>query len=470
MKNNFIQSSLIYFLGTVLLRGISFLTLPIYTRIMLPEEYGLYSLFTASLSIVTIFVGFQIQGSVNLTYNTKSEEEFDTYVANISLFPLLILIISLLLLLIVPQLTITLRVPSVLFSIMMFIQAYFGVVINIYMSELIIKKRPKKHLVVSIITTILNVVLSVSFVLMFTDHSYFAMVIAGVIANLIIVIYIFFKYIFRIQLSSLKEDWKYGLRLSLPLIFHVLSHQVLNVADRFMLEKYQTEIQVAIYSVVYSIGAIIQMIWSAINNAWIPWYFENLKESSHKMIRLYSKQYIIFFSIGTVLFLLISPEITLILGGKQYYSGVNSVPLIILAYFFVFLYSFYVNYEFAKEKTILIPLATILAAIINIILNIYFIPRYGYLGASLTTAISYFLMLMFHYFVVVNVMKHRDFPDYYTWLSIVAILIGMSITYVFLDEVIIRVLIFIMIMLGYGGYVFYLLKKSNIIKNFKYDK
>ena len=179
MKDNFIKSSAIYFIGTLLLRGISFFTLPIYTRLMLPEDYGLYSLFTASLSIVTIFIGLQIQGTVNLSYNSRSEEEFESYVANISIFPFIILLLCLGALVIIPSLINVLQVPSLMYGVMMLVQAFIGVVVSIYTSELIIKKQPKKHLCFSLLFTLLTVLLSVSFVLMMRNQSYFAMVMAS---------------------------------------------------------------------------------------------------------------------------------------------------------------------------------------------------------------------------------------------------------------------------------------------------
>lgn len=464
MKDNFIKSSAIYFLGTILLRGISFFTLPIYTRLMLPEDYGLYSLFTASLSIVTIFIGLQIQGTVTMSYSNKTEKEFEAYVANISIFPIIILLLSLIALFFIPNFVDILQVPSLMFGVMMLVQGYASLVISIYTSELIIKKQPKKHLAFSIISTLLTVALSVSFILMFKDKTYFGMVFASTLANFIVFVYIFVKYIFRINLNSLKDDWIHGLRLSLPLIFHVLSHQILNVADRFMLARFKTDIDVAIYSVVYSVGSIVQMIWMSINNAWVPWYFDNLKQKSHEIIKVYSKQYIIFFSVGTTLFLLASPEVTLLLGGEQYAVGIYSVPLIVLAYFFVFLYGFYVNYEFANEKTTIIPIATLLAAMVNIVLNIFIIPTYGIIGASFTTAVSYFLMLLFHYIVVVKGMKHRDFPDHYMWFSVLAIIGSMIVTYLVINYFVIRLLMCLAILALYGGYIYYFVVKKNTLK------
>ena len=143
-------------------------------------------------------------------------------------------------------------------------------------------------------------------------------------------IYICIKFIPRIDLGTLKKDWYEGLKLSLPLIFHNLSNQILNVADRYMLSAWKGTSEVAIYSFSYNLGSIINMIWLSINNAWIPWYFDQLKVKNYLLIKEYSKQYIIFFMWLTTSFLLISPELVYIMGGKQYMNGIYIVPLIAL--------------------------------------------------------------------------------------------------------------------------------------------
>lgn len=464
MKNSFLNASIVYFIGNILLKSISFITLPIFTRLMLPEDFGMYSLYMSSLGILSIFVGLQIQATVNISYGNKDIKQFESYVANIALFPLVGTFIGLLILVFVPTIVKLLEVPSLAFGIMMMIQAFWSIVISIYQSELVIKKQPKKHLIFSIVTTLANVLFAVSFVLVLKENTYLGRVISGVISNALIGIYICIKFIPRIDLGTLKKDWYEGLKLSLPLIFHNLSNQILNVADRYMLSAWKGTSEVAIYSFSYNLGSIINMIWLSINNAWIPWYFDQLKVKNTFLIKEYSKQYIIFFIWLTSCFLLVSPELVYLMGGKEYINGIYIVPLIALGYFFVFYYSFYVNYQFYKQKTNLIPIATMSAAVINIILNIWLIPQLGVMGAALTTAISYFLMLIFHYLMTTYILKHRDIPDTYLIYSIIVMTSLTFILYFILNSLFIRWLILMIFVISYGGYV---LSKFKQLKNHK---
>lgn len=453
LKNSFLKSSLIYFIGNILLRGVSFFTLPLFTRLMLPEEYGLYSLYTASLGVLSIFIGLQIQGTVNISFGNKELKEFESYISNITLFPLLGSIIGLLILICIPYSVKFLEVPSLIFGILMIIQAFWSIVISIYQSELVIKKQPKKHLIFSIITTVVQVGLSISLVLFLRDNTYLGRVLAGVLSNCLVGVYIFLKFIPRINFITLQHDWYEGLKLSLPLIFHNLSNQVLNVADRYMLAECEGNTEVALYSFSYNLGSIINMVWLSINNAWIPWYFDQLKKSKVLIIKQYSKQYIIFFLYSTICFLLVSPELVYLTGGEEYNYSVYVVPLITLGYFFIFYYSFYVNYQFYKQKTYLTPIATLGAAVINIILNIILIPKMGLIGAALTTAISYFLMLIFHYIMTVHILNHRDIPDKYLINSVVFIIVFTIILYFILNKLVIRWGILLVISIFYGMYV-----------------
>ena len=438
--------------------------LPIFTRLMLPEDFGMYSLYSASLGILSIFIGLQIQGTVSISYGNKSIKQFESYVSNITLFPLIGLFLGLMVLLFIPIIIEWIQVPSLAFAVMMMVQAFLSIVISIYQSELIIKKLPKKHLIFSVITTVLNILFAVSFVLVFKHQTYFARVVAGVISNAIIGIYVCIKFFPRIDIHSLKEDWFEGLKLSLPLIFHNLSNQVLNVADRYMLSAWEGTTEVAIYSFSYNLGSIINIIWISINNAWVPWYFDQLKMKNSLLIEEYSKQYIIFFIWLTSCFLLVSPEFVYIMGGKQYTNAIYIIPLIVLGYFFVFYYSFYVNYQFYNQRTILIPIATVSAAMINIILNILLIPQLGIMGAALTTAISYFLMLIFHYLMTTYILKHRDIPHTYLIYSIIVMTSLTFILYFILNSLFIRWLILMIFVISYGGYV---LSKFKQLKNHK---
>ena len=76
-------------------------------------------------------------------------------------------------------------------------------------------------------------------------------------------------------------------------------------------------------------------------------------------------------------------------------------------------------------------------------------------------------MLMFHYVVVVKGMKHRDFPDYYMWISMLAVFVSMLVTYLVIHHFIIRCILCISVIIVYLMYLYYVVIKRNQIKLMK---
>ena len=78
-KNKLLSASLAYTIGNLWIQGLSFITLPIYTRVMTQEDYGNYNLYTSWVSIFTIFIGLQISGSFSIA-KIKYEQDFVNYI------------------------------------------------------------------------------------------------------------------------------------------------------------------------------------------------------------------------------------------------------------------------------------------------------------------------------------------------------------------------------------------------------
>ena len=174
----------------------------------------------------------------------------------------------------------------------------------------------------------------------------------------------------------------------MPLIPHALSGIILSHFDRIIINQISGTIETGLYSFAYNIGMIMNIIVLAMNKSWVPIFYNNLrKEEYNKIYNLaynYSK-YIFFAAIVLTAF---SQEVVIIMADKSYYSSLSLIPIIILGYVFVFLYTLYANYSFYRKKTLLISIATLLAGGVNIGLNYLLIPRFGYIAAAFTTLIS----------------------------------------------------------------------------------
>ena len=98
--------------------------------------------------------------------------------------------------------------------------------------------------------------------------------------------------------------------------------------------------------------------------------------------------------------MLIAPEMLMIMGGENYISSMYVIPPVMLGCLFQYIYTMYVNIEQFMKKTVGMAFGSALAAIINVALNMLFIPKYGYIAAAYTTLVSYGFLLVFHYILV----------------------------------------------------------------------
>jgi O-antigen/teichoic acid export membrane protein len=156
----------------------------------------------------------------------------------------------------------------------------------------------------------------------------------------------------------------------------------------------------AIYSMAYSVGAVVTLLLSSMNEAYVPWFADQLSVGNEKEIRKVGKIYQTAFAIGAIGIMLVAPEVLYLLGGEKYSVAKNVLAPVTMGCVFQFFYTMYVNLEQAKKKTVGMAIGSISAAVLNYILNALFIPRFGYIAAAYTTVASYLWLYIIHVILV----------------------------------------------------------------------
>ena len=151
----------------------------------------------------------------------------------------------------------------------------------------------------------------------------------------------------------------------------------------------------------------MQVVWGAVNEVWTPWLYRSLKNEDYDKIRQYSKIYLILFSVIFAIVVLVCPELTVFLSTSEYGEAKSFSPVIVLAGYFVFVYSFFVNIEIYNRQNKYIAIATMVATIVNIIGNIILIPLFGYVAAAYTTLMAYFILMIVHYIILNYVIRNN---------------------------------------------------------------
>jgi O-antigen/teichoic acid export membrane protein len=112
-----------------------------------------------------------------------------------------------------------------------------------------------------------------------------------------------------------------------------------------------------------------------------------------------TKYFIIFLGFITLVTALFSKEIIFVLAADSYHKAYSIIPLIAVGSFFMGIYFLPSKIFFYQKKTYISSLMTVIAAIVNIVMNIILIPRLGIIGAAISTVLSYLIIttIVFYY-------------------------------------------------------------------------
>ncbi|MDR2888906.1 MAG: oligosaccharide flippase family protein [Lachnospiraceae bacterium] len=409
-----IKAGFWYVISNFMTRGIAFITMPVFTRIMSKEEFGYYNNFSSWLGLLTVLTTLELYSSISRA-KFDYKESFDSYVSSILLCGSAFTGICYIIVIIFQDFFVGIFNMEMLYVHMMFISLMVSPAIQLLITKNRHLLKYKSAVVLSLASTMCSTVFSLILVLLINDKIYGRIIgstMPLVLFNL--AIYIFTLYKGR---SIHWNHCKYALAISVPLIPHFLAGNILGTIDRIIIARYCGDEDVALYSVVYSCSVLFTFIQGALNQAWSPWFYEQLHNQRFEQIKKISKIYIILFCLLGIAIMLIGPEVILVLGGRDYMSSIYLVPPIIMGCVYLFLYTLYVNVEIYNKKTLGISLNTIMAAVVNLVLNILLIPVWGYTVAAYTTLLGYFILLCAHYYACRKMSISKFYDNRFIFLA-----------------------------------------------------
>jgi len=409
-------------------KGLAFISIPIFTRLLLPSDYGVLAIFLSFLGIMSIIMSLGIRGSI-IRYYYEDKDDFDSFMGTNLVFIFAwstVVLFSLVLLR--PVLIKFFNLPFTILLIAGVI-AFFNNTFNNYTGYLQASKRSKNVLNLSSTRSALILVFGVVITIMLTENKYYGKIIANLITSIIFLI-VCFKPILNISsLNIQKKHIKYSLVFGLPLVFHLLSGRVLIDFDRIIINQLVGHNEAGLYSFAYNIGMIQNLISMGMLTAWTPLLYSKLNEQRYREINILASKYSRFIYILAFTLILFSREIVILLADKMYHAAFEVVPIIIVSYVFFFLYTVYVEFAFYAKNTYMIAALTIIAGSINVALNYYLIPKYGYQVAAWTTLISYTSLFLLHYLNVRFIVK----PVWYTKMKVFLPNFFIMIAFIFLS-------------------------------------
>lgn len=418
-----------FILCAILQKAISFITVPIFTRLLSSEEYGVYSLYLAWLQILTIFTSLYLYYGVSNNALTKFESDRDAYISSMQGLTLSITIFYFIIYIIAPSTWSEFFGLSPVFLFLMFAELLVGPSLQFWAVKQRFEFRYRLLVVITLAKSIINPVLGIILVY-FAKEKDVARVSSSVIVEVLFCVTIMILQFIKGKKIISSKYWKYALGLAIPLLPHYLSSVVLNQADRIMIGYMVGKSEVAFYSIACNIGALVQIVTTAIINSFTPWIYQKIKVGDYSNIKSTINFLCVIVAIVSFGLMLCSPELVLIFGSHEYMSSVYVIPPVAASVFFMFLYNVLAIPQFYFEQTRFLAISSIVAAIMNIILNFIFIKLYGFIAAGYTTLICYLLYSFGHYLVTrIVISKYSGCKFFYdkkfiASLSMLVIIIG----------------------------------------------
>jgi len=409
MANKVVKAGLGYTIGNYFIKGLVFLTLPIFTRIMNPSDFGLYNIFVAGEGILAVVIGFAFHTTYkNAWYKYRSScpssvVTYDQYVSSTIILILLNSLVWFIFVLLFSSYLTDLLLLDTLSLMLLVVYSTSMAILGCYNSHIAIQYKYKDFIIISFINAFFNILLSVFLILtIFENDSYIGRIVGTTFPAMLISALLAYKLI-RKGRTFRPKALKWGLSYSLPIIPNGIGQVILSQFDRMMINKMISPFHAGLYSFAFNIFGIVNVTAISLDNAWSPWLYEKMDSKEYDKIKDRSSMYMLVIFLLSSLLMLICPEVICFLATPVYYESVYSAIPLIAGGFFLFLSSLPISVEYYYEKTKLIAVATFLAAILKIILNVVFLNEYGSISAGYTTLVTYIAYFIFHYTVAYKV-------------------------------------------------------------------
>lgn len=389
----------LWFTGcSFLQKGISFITVPIFTRMMSTEEYGVYTLYSSWYQILLIFTSLYLFNGVYDNAMSKFSDDRDAFTSSIQGLSITVSLVIFAGYLVSSRYWQNILGLSNKYILLMFSEMIVAPALYFWSGRQRFEYRYKRLVIITLLKSIVNPVLGLIFVHQSSDKAF------GRVASIVVVELVFDATIMVYQFAKgkkffIRKYWKYGLTLAIPLIPHYLAGMILNQGDRIVIDRLVGKSAVAMYGVAYSIGMLIQIFTNAINSAITPWVYGCLKKKDMVEIQSRINALLVFVGVLVCGLVLVCPELVLIFGSAKYSGAIAVIPPVAASVYFIFLYSILSFPEFYYEKTQFLTFASFGAAVLNVILNFIFVKKYGFVAAGYTTLVCYIIYSMGHYIV-----------------------------------------------------------------------
>lgn len=385
------HASRIYVGSSAASAAVVFLTLPILTRILTPDDFGILGLLAATFGILTAVVGLSPNLIVSARFAILSREALRELISASVPVTLVTGAVAWLATLAAARVWTEWRVPAwVLFFLTA--MAMLGVYRNLGLTVFQMEHRPKAYATIEVGAALFAGVLALVLVIGF-DFDWRGKFVADAAAAVLfgsgLLIWLARRGYLTFSVSS--ERLRDLVVSSLPLSVHTLAYWALNAQDRYFIGVMVGVGAVGVYSVAYTLGQALNLVHTGVIRGFSPYFYERARmgESERLEIVRFTYMYVLLSLLLWAAFALAAWLVAPTYLGPTFASGIAIVQWVALAYTFNAIRNCMIGYLYIADRTGLIGALTAGAAVLNAVLNFLFIRWWGVLGAAIATAVTF---------------------------------------------------------------------------------
>jgi O-antigen/teichoic acid export membrane protein len=420
-----------YGFGTIVQRVLGLLLLPIYTRYLTTDDYGITGLLGVTSLILGTLTTLALTNGIGRYFYYPDQEK--TSVEAVVWSPV-IFMTGFSLLILVPLAIVSGRLSSLLFSSPQYSYLILLTLANILVTNLSgvgfsLLVYQEKAVLVNILNVI-SVFVGVAFGLIFVVYlkrGVTGLVESGLLTSVVMAIPTLVLTVFRYKVVFSSSILVKQLRFSLPLVIALGAFFVFDSSDRYFLKMFLPLSEVGIYNIGYSFGLVVMIVVGGFTSAWPPYYHKNNQNGEGQSIcNDVLRMYVLVLSFCVIGLSVGAPLVLRLFTTKEFFVADSVVPWVAAAYMFKGPYIIFLMGVLMKNKTSWQLYLELGAAVVNLLGNLLLIPLFGREAAAFTTVISYGTLALGAYWMVQRINPIPNLSKSYISLTIIVTMVAAS--------------------------------------------
>ena len=414
------KQTFIYGLATVVPKMLSFLLVRLHTdKAVLQDvaDYGDVSLIFAYFVLFNVLLAYGMETAFFRFFNSdqKKETVLSTTAISLLLTSSLVLVVGYLF---KQEISDLIHIDPDYIVLVLWI-LFFDALVVIPFAYLRALGKPAKYTAIKVINVLINLGFNIFLLLFlkswaetssfwdlfyrpnFEVHYIFIANLIASATTLLLLIPFYFKlnYNFNVKL------WRQMLHYATPVLVAGIAFSINETFDRILLERLLPEnlskASIGTYSACYKLALFMTLFAAAYRLGIEPFFFSSAKDKEANTN--YAKILELFVIFGALILLIVVVFVDvlklILIPNESYWEAMSVVPILLLAYLFLGIYHNLSVWYKITDLTKFGAYISIFGAILTLVINLLFIPKFGYMASAIATLVAYASMAFISYFI-----------------------------------------------------------------------